>query len=184
MDCNWLWIVERSWKSFFWTVFFTANCYTNVSYWPLKFLTTQPAAIPRMQLYGQKKIFSTDSSSKPTSVTQPHFSTETEPGHSTEHSSIQKGSVQCIEGASNIGRLLSAVWGSDSVHTYLKRNAFIGLLCSAIYCYFSVSKLVFKPAALIYCWKIRQVRKAVKETLRQLFCLSSYLSIPLILCFR
>ena len=42
------------------------------------------------------------------------FSKKIESSNSTEHSTIQKGSVQRTVGASNIGRLLSAVWYSGS----------------------------------------------------------------------
>ncbi|CAH3193571.1 unnamed protein product [Porites evermanni] len=61
--------------------------------------------------------------------------TRRKPSNSNEHSSIQKGSVQCTVGAGSIGRLLSATYHSDSFNTS-KRDAFILLPWLAIYKYF------------------------------------------------
>ena len=66
----------------------------------------------------------------------------------TEHSSIQKGSVQCTLGAGNIDYLLSAVWYSSSFETS-ERDDFIHLPCSAIYGYLSVFKLIIKPVVVL-----------------------------------
>ena len=71
------------------------------------------------------------------------------PSNSNEHSSIQKGSVQCTVGAGSIGRLLSATYHSDSFNTS-KRDAFILLPWLAIYKYFTVcNKLITEPVYLL-----------------------------------
>ena len=62
--------------------------------------------------------------------------------------SIQKGSVQCTVGASNIGYLLSSVRYSRSFNNS-KGNVFIYLPCIAIYSCFSVFKLVVKSVAVL-----------------------------------
>ena len=70
---------------------------------------------------------------------------------------------------------------SDSFNTS-KRHVFILLPCLAIYKYFSIYiNLSLNP--FIYCWKIREVKLAVKETLRPLIqrwstLLFSYKFIP------
>ena len=61
---------------------------------------------------------------------------------------IQKGSVQCIVGASNICCLLSAVKCSISFDTS-KRDDFVCLYCFAIFGYFSVFKFVIEPFSLL-----------------------------------
>ena len=79
---------------------------------------------------------------------EPCFSKTTEPSNSTEHSSIQKGSVQCTMGAGNIGCLLFAVcyrWRFG----FSKRHFFIRLPCLAIYGCISFVKLVIKPVAVL-----------------------------------
>ena len=57
-------------------------------------------------------------------------------------SSIQKGSVQCIMGAGNIGSLLSAVWNCDNY----TRDFFVGLPHDA---HFTSTKLIIKPVHLL-----------------------------------
>ena len=52
----------------------------------------------------------------------------TEPSKFIEHSSIQKGSVQCTVGTGNIGYLLSSILYSGRFHTS-ERDAFIDLPC-------------------------------------------------------
>ena len=88
------------------------------------------------------------SASKPNSCSEPCCSRTTEPSNSIEHSSIQKGSVQCTVGAGNNGYLLSAVCYSSTFDTS-SRDVFIPLPCFAIYGYFSVFELVIKPIAVL-----------------------------------
>ena len=65
---------------------------------------------------------------QPSSSTEPRFRRATEPSNSTEHSSIQKGSVQCTVGAGNVSSLLFAVWYSINFDAS-KRDLFIRLPC-------------------------------------------------------
>ena len=68
--------------------------------------------------------------------------------NSTEHSSLQKGSVQCNVGAGNIGCLLSAVCCGGSVNT-LERDNLANLPCQAIYRNCSLLKLNIEPTSLL-----------------------------------
>ena len=69
---------------------------------------------------------------------QDHVSQEQpSPSNSTEHSAIQKGSVQCNVGAGSIGCLLSAVFYKRSLNTS-KRDVPIGFPCVDIYSDFSL----------------------------------------------
>ena len=85
-------------------------------------------------------------SSKPNSW--PHFPKATKPSNSTEHSSIQKGGVQCTVGAGNIGCLLSAN-GYGACFNAPKRNPYIHVPPYAIYNYLGFLKLVIKPVAVL-----------------------------------
>ena len=69
-------------------------------------------------------------------------------GNSTEHSSIQKGSVQCHVGAGNIGYLSSAARCSGGFDTST-RDDFIDIPRQRIYFYFNLFKLVVKPVAIL-----------------------------------
>ena len=69
-------------------------------------------------------------------------------GNSTEHSSIQKGSVQCIVGTGDIGYLSSAARCSRGFDTST-RDDFIDILRQRIYFYFNLFKLVVKPVAVL-----------------------------------
>ena len=100
-------------------------------------------------------------SSKPNSW--PHFPKATKPSNSTEHSSIQKGGVQCTVGAGSMAMVLALTpQRGFSTSTYLTMQFTITLV-------FLNSSL--NP--LLYCWKIREVRQAVKEILRGLRCSSN-----------
>ena len=68
------------------------------------------------------------SASYPNSCSEPCCSRTNEPSNSTEHSSIQKGSVQCTVGTRNIGYLLSSIYYSGLFDTS-ERDAFIDLPC-------------------------------------------------------
>ena len=76
------------------------------------------------------------------------FSKKIESSNSTEHSSVQKGSVQCTVGASNIVWLLSAVWYSGSFEA--SRGLSLTFLpCYEVYCFINVLKLIFKPFVIL-----------------------------------
>ena len=110
------------------------------------------------------------SSPQPKSSTKPRFSRTTEPSNSTEHSSIQKGSVHCTVGA------------GTGVVCYLPTGIVIaltpprGLLFFVYLAWQHTVSLVFLNSSLrplLYCWKITEVRQAVKDTIRQLCCSST-----------
>ena len=82
-----------------------------------------------------------------------------------EHSSIQKGGVQYNVGAGNIGCMVCAVWYSRGRFDTSTRDDFIVWQFTVTLLYLNSSLNPF-----LYYWKIREVRQAVKETLRQLFC--------------
>ena len=88
------------------------------------------------------------SSPQPKSSTKPRFSRTTEPSNSTEHSSIQKGSVQCTVGAGNISSLLSAHWYSHCFDAS-ERLTLLCLPRLAIYGEFSFLKLLIEAVALL-----------------------------------
>ena len=73
----------------------------------------------------------------------------TESSNSIEHSSIQKGGVQCNVGAGNIGCMLCAVCYHGSFDTSTKDD-FIGIPLQTIYGYLIVFKLVIKPVAVLF----------------------------------
>ena len=82
------------------------------------------------------------------SFSEPCYSRTTAPNNSIEHSSIQKGGVQCTVGAGNIGSLLSATW--YSVHfSSSKMDLFIRSPCSSLDSYFSLFELILKPFTVL-----------------------------------
>ena len=94
----------------------------------------------------------------------------TEPSNSIEHRSIQKGSVQCTGVQVTL------------VICYLPSGIIVALQpqrgkCLSIHhaLEFTITLVYLNSSLnpLLYCWKVREVRQAVKETLRQLFCRSS-----------
>ena len=94
------------------------------------------------------------------------------PSNPNEHCTIQKGSFQCtVAAVDNLVVcylpyliIIAYIWSSKN-------------LSSSVYLALEVAvTLVFLNSSLnpiLYSWKIREVRQAVKHTIRQLFQLSS-----------
>ena len=82
------------------------------------------------------------------SFSEPRCSRTTAPNNSIEHSSIQKGGVQCTVGAGNIGCLLSAN-GDSACFNAPKRNPYIHVPRWTIYNYLGFLTLVIKPVAVL-----------------------------------
>ena len=87
-------------------------------------------------------------SPQPNSCSNLHFPKATKPSNSNEHTSIQKGGVQCTVGAGNIGCLLSAN-GDSTCFNAPKRNPYIHVPRWTIYNYLGFLKLVIKPLAVL-----------------------------------
>ena len=86
----------------------------------------------------------------------------------TEHSAIQKGSVHCNMTATDAGRLLSTLQYSGGF------DELGGLSSSLCYAWIYTGALVYLNSSLnpiLYCWKLEEVRQAVKDTIRQVICL-------------
>ena len=103
---------------------------------------------------------------QPHSATAMHLASTVKPSNSTEHGSIQKGSIKYTVDTSNISGLLSAVFFAliitpqgDPLPYYLATQS--GL----VFLYLNSS---LNP--LLYCWKIKEVRQAVKDTIKQVSC--------------
>lgn len=103
-------------------------------------------------------------SSQPNTCSQPIFTRTAESSTSNEYSSIQKGSAQCTMGASNICYLLSPFLYSIKISTSKRDASFKYLPCQGIYGYFSISKLVFKPVALLF--EDRRSKKSCKRNIK------------------
>ena len=82
------------------------------------------------------------------SFSEPFCSRTTAPNNFIEHTSIQKGGVQCTVGAGNIGSLLSATWYSVYFSSS-KRDLFIRSPCSSLDSDFSLLELILKPFTVL-----------------------------------
>ena len=102
------------------------------------------------------------------SKSSPRPCSTTEPNKSTEHSEIQKGSVHSIW----LQLMLVACYLPYSVATALVTSGGRSLSFSNTWNY--AVTLVFLNLSLnpiLFCWKMEEVRKAVKNTIRQVICL-------------
>ena len=110
------------------------------------------------------------SASKSNSCSEPCCSRTTGPRNSTEHSSIQKGSEQCTVGAVDF-RVICYLPYNIAVALSPQREMSFSTYHHAVI--FTGTTVHSSLNPLLYCWKIREVRQAVKETWRQVFCRSS-----------
>ena len=111
------------------------------------------------------KDFSLSQISSSTSIR----STTAEPNKCTEHGAIQKGSLQCTVGAVSISCLLcTSIYSRNCDHSYLKKYSLLLVFAwkgAVILLSFNSTLNPF-----LYCWKISEVRKAVKQTLKEALC--------------
>ena len=91
-------------------------------------------------------------------------STTAEPNKCTEHGAIQKGSIQWTVGAVNISCLLC--------NNVLKKYSLLYSLLLVVTRKVAVILIYFNWTLnpFLYCWKISEVRQAVKQTIRQALC--------------
>ena len=87
-----------------------------------------------------------------------------------QYSTIQEDGVQCIMGANNISWFSYPIWPCRSC------SCFQWTSCTTSLPRFDVTfSFVFFNASLnplLYCWKMREVRQAVKDTIRGFLCAS------------
>ena len=117
-----------------------------------------------LDLQLHKDFHQPPSSSKSTS----RPSAATEPNKSTENRTILKGGVHCTVVAAHVSRLLSTICNIDNL-AYIFAKPSSSLLLAWSYTF----TLLFLNSTLnpiLYCWKIDEVRQAVKDTIRKVLC--------------
>ena len=92
------------------------------------------------------------------------YSTTAEPTKCTEHGAIQKGSAQCTVGSVSISCLLYTILYSGNC-SHLWYNIFLTISHHRGNVYFNSTLNPF-----LYCWKISEVRRRMKQTIRQALC--------------
>ena len=86
-------------------------------------------------------------SPRPHSATATHLASTVKPSNSTEHGSIQKGSIKYTVDTSNISCLLSAFFFRFNYNT--SRRPFTILSCYTIWAGISLPKLFIKPVVVL-----------------------------------
>ena len=105
---------------------------------------------------------------KPGSGTTPCSSSTTEPRTKcTEYGQIQKDCVHCVVGPDNTGGLLSSICHSGSCGIFLWTSSQPRMASPTNSYYVELDP---KPNSLLLEDKGNQVKKAVKDTIKQLFC--------------
>ena len=112
------------------------------------------------------KDFSHSQTSSGTSTRS--YSTTAEPTKCTEHGAIQRGSAQCTVGTVSISCLLYTILYGGIVVSYsttYSSHLVITRGMAIILVYFNLTLNPF-----LYCWKISEVRRGMKLTIRQALC--------------
>ena len=91
---------------------------------------------------------------------------------STQNSALQKDSIQCAVGANMLVcylpyQTVAFTYSISRQVTQALRDA-VAVTLSLLLCNSSLNPF-------LYCWKIREVKQAVKETVRQFWCFSRQL---------
>ena len=86
--------------------------------------------------------------------------------NSSAYGAIQKDSVHCTVDTAGAGRLLSSIWCFHCyVCCYWTKHATFE---PGLGCMFLLLNSTLNP--FLYCWKIKEVKQAVKDTIGQLSC--------------
>ncbi|CAH3165984.1 unnamed protein product [Pocillopora meandrina] len=95
-------------------------------------------------------------------------STTAEPNKCTEHGAIQRGSIQCTVGAVSISCLLCTTMYSEYCDRSYQKYSFLLFVIYKVAIILLCFNSTLNP--FLYCWKISEVRQAMKQAIREALC--------------